>query len=45
MDTGAHPVGVVEGEHGECLIPFVERHVVGVDLANGRLNVDWEEPE
>lgn len=45
MDTGAHPVVVVEGEHGECLIPFVERHVVGVDLANGRLNVDWEEPE
>ena len=40
LETGANPVLVVEGER-ERLIPFVEAVVVAVDVAGGRLTVDW----
>lgn len=41
MDTGAHGVLVVEGER-ERLIPFVTGAIVeSVDLAAGRITVDW----
>jgi len=42
LETGAHDVMVVKGER-ERLIPFVMKEVVlGVDLANGEIRVDWE---
>jgi 16S rRNA processing protein RimM len=40
METGAHDVLVVKGEK-EFLIPFVEVYVLNVDLAQGRIEVDW----
>ena len=42
LDTGANDVMVVQGEQ-ERLIPFVMGEVIlGVDLADGRIDVDWE---
>ena len=42
LATGANDVMVVQGEQ-ERLIPFVMDEVVlGVDLAAGRIDVDWE---
>jgi 16S rRNA processing protein RimM len=42
LETGANDVMVVQGEQ-ERLIPFVMDEVVlGVDLAEGRIDVDWE---
>lgn len=44
IETGANDVLAVQGEHGETLIPFVMgRYVLEVDLAQGRILVDWEE--
>ena len=43
IETGAHDVLVVRGDDVERLIPFVRGvHVLGIDLAQGRLQVDWE---
>lgn len=43
LETGAHDVLVVEGTDRERLIPFVlEKVVRSVDLAAGRMVVDWE---
>ncbi len=39
--TGANDVMVVRGER-ERLIPFVGQVVLTVDLANGRMTVDWD---
>jgi 16S rRNA processing protein RimM len=42
LETGANDVMVVKGEQ-ERLIPFVmEQVVLGVDLASGEIEVDWE---
>jgi len=42
FDNGAHPVmRVVEGEN-ERLLPFVEQVVRQVDMAEGRIRVEWE---
>ena len=42
LETGANDVMVVKGER-ERLIPFVMgKFVVGVDLAKGVVDVDWE---
>ena len=42
LETGADDVMVVQGEQ-ERLIPFVMGKVIlGVDLADGRIDVDWE---
>jgi 16S rRNA processing protein RimM len=42
LETGANDVMVVQGER-ERLIPFVMGKVIlGVDLADGRIDVDWE---
>ena len=42
METGANDVLVLEGER-ERLIPFVPGKVIlGVDLDEGVINVDWE---
>mgnify|MGYP001820805533 FL=1 len=42
LETGANDVMVVHGDK-ERLIPFVMDEVIlGVDLADGRIDVDWE---
>lgn len=42
METGANDVLVVRGEH-ERLIPFVaDKVILGVDLDNGVISVDWD---
>ena len=42
LETGANDVLVTEGDK-ERLIPFVtDKVVLGVDLAKGVINVDWE---
>jgi 16S rRNA processing protein RimM len=43
QDFGAHPVLRVQVEGGiERLIPFVTAYIDGVDLAQARIDVDWE---
>ena len=41
LETGANDVLVLEGEK-ELLIPFVDSVILKVDVARGRLSVDWE---
>jgi len=42
MDNGAHPILRVRGGEGEeRLIPCVPAHVDGIDVAAGRIDVDW----
>ncbi len=41
LETGANYVLVLEGER-ELLVPFVDSVILDVDLAGGRLSVDWE---
>lgn len=41
LETGANDVLVVQGER-ERLIPFVAPFVLDVDLAAGRIRVDWD---
>jgi len=40
-EYGAHPVLQVQGDDRERLVPFVEAYVDGVDVAGGRIEVDW----
>jgi 16S rRNA processing protein RimM len=42
METGAHALLVIKGVR-EHLIPFVEHFVGKVDVAAGRIEVDWDE--
>jgi 16S rRNA processing protein RimM len=51
LEAGAHDVLVIDtpgrtaaGKPLQVLVPFVERHVGEVDLAQKRVVVDWEEP-
>ena len=41
LETGAKNVLVLEGEK-ERLLPFVDSVILNVDVAGGRLSVDWE---
>lgn len=41
METGAHDVIVVRGEHGEKLIPFVSHYIDEVKQEQGVIIVDW----
>ncbi|HKQ25342.1 MAG TPA: ribosome maturation factor RimM [Burkholderiales bacterium] len=41
LETGANDVLVLEGEK-ELLIPFVDSVILKVEVARGRLSVDWE---
>lgn len=41
LETGANDVLVVQGEHGEVLIPFIANAVLKVDLAARQIQVDW----
>jgi 16S rRNA processing protein RimM len=42
FDSGAHPVMRVVDSETERLLPFVEQVVREVDLAKGRIRVEWE---
>lgn len=44
LATGAHDVLVIKQGHKTCLIPFLEQYVPEVDLAAGKLVVDWQDP-
>lgn len=44
LETGAHDVLIVDDGSGERLIPFAEAFVVAVDLPEGCIVVDWQEP-
>jgi len=51
IEAGASDVLVIDrplldarGRPRQWLVPFVERHVGKVDLAAGRVEVDWQEP-
>ena len=44
FETGAHDVMVVRGDI-ERLIPFGGSVIKRVDLANGEIRVEWEDPE
>ena len=41
METGAHDILVVRGEHGEKLIPFVDQFIDSVDNENRQITCDW----
>lgn len=42
METGANDVLVIRGER-EYLVPFVQgQYVTHIDLAGGRMDVDWD---
>ncbi|QMT31374.1 ribosome maturation factor RimM [Alysiella filiformis] len=41
METGAHDVLVVRGEHGEKLIPFVSQYIDEVQKAQKIIIADW----
>ncbi len=41
METGASDILVVNDGETERLIPFVERHVIKVDMTNKQITVDW----
>jgi 16S rRNA processing protein RimM len=42
FDSGAHPVMRVVAGETERLLPFVEQVVRQVDMAEGRIRVEWE---
>lgn len=42
LETGANDVLVIEGEHRHLVPLMMGRYVQAVDLAQGRMTVDWE---
>ena len=42
VETGAHDVLVISDGATERLVPFVERYVLSVDLAQRRIQVEWD---
>lgn len=42
QEFGAHPVLRVAGDDAVMLIPFVAAYIDAVDLAGGRIDVDWQ---
>lgn len=42
LETGANDVLVVQGEHGQLLIPFIASVAQDVDLAGKMMRVDWQ---
>jgi 16S rRNA processing protein RimM len=42
LETGANDVLVVQGDHGQLLIPFIASVARDVDLANKTISVDWQ---
>lgn len=41
METGAHDVLEIQGNHGKKLIPFVEQYIDNVDTDTKTIHVDW----
>ncbi|MBX3706515.1 MAG: 16S rRNA processing protein RimM [Pseudomonadales bacterium] len=44
LATGAHDVLAIDTDAAELLVPFLARFVPEVDVAGGRLVIDWQEP-
>ncbi|MDD5472283.1 MAG: ribosome maturation factor RimM, partial [Sideroxydans sp.] len=42
LETGANDVLVLQGEHGQLMLPFIESVVQDVDLSNKMIRVDWQ---
>ncbi len=42
LETGANDVLMVNGEHGQLLIPFIDSVVLDVNLDNRMIRVDWQ---
>jgi 16S rRNA processing protein RimM len=42
METGSNDVLMVQGEHGQLLIPFIASVAQDVDLAAKTIRVDWQ---
>ncbi|UOO82691.1 ribosome maturation factor RimM [Uruburuella testudinis] len=41
METGAHDILMINGEHGQKLIPFVAHYIDNVDSGNNTITADW----
>jgi len=41
METGANDVLMINGEHGQILIPFVSNHIETVDTEGKTITADW----
>ena len=41
LETGANDVLVINGEHGQKLIPFVSHYIESVDTEGQTIRVDW----
>lgn len=42
LETGANDVLVLQGAHGQLMLPFIESVVQDVDLAGKIIRVDWK---
>lgn len=41
METGANDVLVINGEHGQILVPFVSNYIENVDTDKQTITADW----
>ena len=41
METGANDVLMINGEHGQILIPFVSNYIETVDTESKTITADW----
>lgn len=41
METGANDVLMIDGEHGQILIPFVSQYIETVDTGSKTITADW----
>lgn len=41
METGANDVLMIDGEHGQILIPFVSQYIETVDTGSKIITADW----
>lgn len=41
MQTGAHDILVIDGAHGQKLIPFIEHYILSVNMSARLIIADW----
>lgn len=41
MQTGAHDILVIDGAHGQKLIPFIEHYILSVNMGARLIIADW----
>lgn len=41
METGANDILMIDGEHGQILIPFVSQYIETVDTGSKTITADW----